>query len=123
MDIRPIKTEADNEAALKEIERLWDAPYGSPESDKLDVLATLVEAYEDKHYPILPPDPIEAIIHYMESQNITRRDLEPYIGSRARVLEILNRRRSLSLNMIRKLQKEFGISVDILVQPYALQPA
>lgn len=62
MDIRPIKTEADNEAALKEIERLWDAPYGSPESDKLDILATLVEAYEDKHYPILPPDPIEAII-------------------------------------------------------------
>ncbi|MFQ5616561.1 MAG: type II toxin-antitoxin system HigA family antitoxin [Anaerolineales bacterium] len=84
---------------------------------------TLVEAYEDKHYPILPPDPIEAILHYLESQNLSRRDLEPYIGSRGRVSEILNRRRALSLNMIRKLQHELGISADILVQPYKLQPA
>ncbi|MCP4360102.1 MAG: transcriptional regulator [Chloroflexi bacterium] len=123
MDIRPIRTEADHDIALKEIERLWDAPYGSPEGDKLDILVTLVEAYEEKHYPILPPDPIEAIIHYMESQNLSRHDLEPYIGSRGRVSEVLNRRRTLSLNMIRKLQNGLGISADILVQPYELQRA
>lgn len=123
MDIRPIKNETDYEAALAEIERLWDAPDGSPEGDKLDILATLVENYEEKHYPIPPPDPIEAIIHYMESQNLTRRDLEPYIGSRARVSEILNRKRALSLKMIRNLQTGLGISADILVQPYQLQTA
>jgi HTH-type transcriptional regulator/antitoxin HigA len=123
MDIQPIRTESDHAAALQEIDRLWDAPYGSPEGDKLDVLVTLVEAYEEQQYPILPPDPIEAIIHYMESQNLSRHDLEPYIGSRARVSEILNRKRALSLNMIRKLQNGLGISADILVQPYELQHA
>ena len=123
MEIKPIRTEADYEAALQEIDRVWGTPYGSPEGDKLDVLVTLVEAYEEKHYPIPPPDPIEAILHYMESQGLTRRDLEPYLGSRARVAEILNRRRALSLNMIRKLQCGLGIAADILVQPYALQPA
>lgn len=122
MEIKPIRTEADYEAALQEIDRVWGAPYGSPEGDKLDVLVTLVEAYEAKHHPIPPPDPIEAILHYMESQGLTRRDLEPYLGSRARVAEILNRRRALSLNMIRKLQCGLGIAADILVQPYALQP-
>ena len=121
MDIKPIRTEADYEAALKEIDSLWGAPYGSPEGDKLDVLVTLVEAYEEKHDPIPPPDPIEAILHYMESQGLSRRDLEPYLGSRARVSEILNRKRPLSLNTIRKLQSELGISADILVQPYKLQ--
>ena len=123
MEIKPIRTEADYEAALQEIDRVWGTPYGSPEGDKLDILVTLVEAYEEKHYPIPPPDPIEAILHYMESQGLTRRDLEPYLGSRARVAEILNRRRALSLNMIRKLQCGLGIAADILVQPYALQPA
>ena len=123
MDIRPIKTEADYVEALHEIDSLWDAVYGSPEGDKLDVLVTLVEAYEDKHDPILPPDPIEAILHYMESQNLSRHDLEPYLGSRSRVSEILNRKRSLSLNMIRRLQKGFGISAEILIQPYQLQSA
>ena len=123
MDIQPIRTEADHAIALQEIERLWDAPYSSPEGDKLDVLVTLVEAYEEQHYPILPPDPIEAIIHYMESQDLSRHDLEPYIGSRARVSEILNRKRALSLNMIRKLQTGLGISADILVQPYTLHRA
>jgi HTH-type transcriptional regulator/antitoxin HigA len=122
MDIKPIRTEADYDAALKEIDRLWGSPYGSPEGDKLDVLVTLVEAYEEKHYPIPPPDPIEAILHTMESQGLTRRDLEPYLGSRARVAEILNRRRALSLNMIRKLQCGLGIAADILVQPYELRP-
>jgi len=121
MDIQPIRTEADHEIALLEIEKLWDAPYGSPEGDKLDILVTLVEAYEDKHYPILPPDPVEAIIHQMESQNLSRHDLESYLGSRSRVSEILNRKRALSLTMIRKLQSGLGISADILVQPYPLQ--
>jgi HTH-type transcriptional regulator/antitoxin HigA len=109
MEIKPIRTKADYEAALQEIDRLWGAPYGSPAGDKLDVLVTLVEAYEAKHYPIPLPDPIEAILHYMESQGLTRRDLEPYLGSRARVAEILNRRRALSLNMIRKLQCGLGL--------------
>lgn len=121
MNIKPIRNEADYESALMEIENLWGAAYGSPEGDKLDVLVTLVEAYEEKHHPILPPDPIEALLHYLESQEFTRRDLEPYIGSRARVSEILNKKRPLSLEMIRKLQKGLGIPADILIQPYELQ--
>jgi len=123
MDIQPIRTEVDHAIALQKIDKLWDAPDGSPESDKLDVLVTLVEAYEDKHYPILSPDPVEAIIHQMESQNLSRHDLESYLGSRSRVSEILNRKRALSLTMIRKLQSGLGISADILVQPYPLQIA
>ncbi len=123
MDIQPIRTEADHDSALQEIDKLWDAPDGSPESDKLDVLVTLVEAYEDKQYPILSPDPVEAIIHQMESQNLSRRDLESYLGSRSRVSEILNRKRALSLTMIRKLQSGLGISADILIRPYPLQGA
>ncbi len=123
MDIKPIKTEADYEAGLAEIDQLWGAEYGSLQGDKLDILATLVEAYEEKHYPIPPPDPVEAIVHYMESQALTRRDLEPYIGSRARVSEVLNRKRPLSLQMIRKLHEGLGISADILVRTYTLQTA
>ncbi|MCP4608472.1 MAG: helix-turn-helix domain-containing protein [Planctomycetes bacterium] len=123
MDIKPIKTDADYEAALAEIDRLWGAEYGSPQGEKLDILATLVEAYEETHYPIPPPDPIEAILHYMESQALTQRDLEPYIGSRARVSEVLNRKRPLSLRMIRKLHEGLGISADILVRAYTLQAA
>ena len=123
MKIKPIKTKADYEAALKEIERLWGSGYGSPEGDKLDVLATLVEAYEERHYPIPPPDPIEAILHYMENQGLSAHDLEPYLGSRRCVLEVLTRQRSLSLDMIRKLHIELGIPADILVQPYALRTA
>lgn len=123
MEIKPIKTEADYEAALKEIERLWGASYGSSEGDKLDVLVTLVEAYEEAHYPIPPPDPIEAILHYIESQGLSEHDLEPYLGSHVYVSEVLNRKRSLSLDMIRKLHYELGIPADILVQPYALRTA
>lgn len=122
MEIEPIRTEADCGAAMHEIDHLWGAAFGSPGGDKLDVLVTLVEAYEEKHYPIPPPDPIEAISHRMESQGMTRRDLEPYLGSRARVAEVLNRRRTLSLSMIRKLQRGLGIAADILIQPYELQP-
>jgi HTH-type transcriptional regulator/antitoxin HigA len=123
MNIKPIRTEADYDAALEEIECLWGAKYGSPEGDKLDVLVTLVEAYEEEHYPIPPPDPIEAILHRMESQGLTRKDLEAFIGSRARVSEILNRKRPLSLTMIRNLQNGLGISAEVLVQPYELGTA
>ncbi len=123
MDIRPLRTEDDYEAALKEIENLWGVPYGSPEGDRMEVLVTLVEAYEEKHYPIEPPDPIEAILHQMESQGLNRRDLEPLLGSRGRVSEILNRRRPLSIEMIRNLHAGLGISADVLVQPYELRRA
>ena len=121
MEIKPIRTEFDYDAALTEIESLWGAPYGSSEGDRLDVLVTLVEAYEEKHHPIMPPDPIEAILHQMESQGLERRDLEPFLGSRGRVSEILNRRRPLSIEMIRSLQAGLGISADVLIQPYDLK--
>lgn len=122
MQLKPIKTEADYEEALAKIDELWEAEPGSPEGDLLDVLTTLVEAYEEKQHPILPPDPVEAILHMMESQGLERRDLERYLGSRARVSEVINRKRPLSLNMIRKLQAGLGISAEILVRPYELQP-
>jgi HTH-type transcriptional regulator/antitoxin HigA len=122
MNIKPIRTDADHQDALEEIERLWDAEPGTPEGDRLEVLMTLVEAYEDEHHPIPLPDPIEAIKYYMESCNLSRQDLEPIIGGRARVSEILNRRRALSLRMIRNLEAELGIPAEILVQPYDLQP-
>lgn len=120
MDIRPIKTETDYEWALAEIEQLFDADLNTPEGDRLDVLVTLVEAYEDKHYSIPLPDPIEMIKYYMESRGLTRRDLEPYIGTRARVSEILNKKRPLTLNMIRKLHTGLGIPGDVLLQPVAI---
>ena len=123
MEIRPIKTEADYEAALAEIEELFEAEPGTPEGDRLEVLTTLVEAYEDVHYSIPSPDPVEAIRYYMESRGLVRRDLEPYIGSRARVSEILNRKRPLSLTMIRRLNKELGIPADVLIEPYEYQQA
>lgn len=118
MEIRPIKTEADYQAALEEIEHLFNVAPDTPEGDRLEVLTTLVEAYEDKHYSIPLPDPIEAILYYMESRGLSRRDLESYIGSRARVSEVLNRKRSLTIKMIRSLHTGLGIPADILIQPY-----
>ena len=123
MEIKPIKTEADYEATLAEIEQLFEAEPGTWEGDRLDVLTTLVEAYEDEHYSIPSPDPIEAIRYYMESRGLVRRDLEPYIGSRARVSEVLNRKRPLTLTMIRRLHKELGIPADVLIEPYEYQQA
>ncbi len=120
MDIKPIKTEKDYEEALKEIERLFLAAPGTPESDRLEILGALVEAYEDEHYPIPLPDPIEAILFYMESRGLTRADLEQYIGSRARVSEILNRKRPLTLSMIQRLHEGLEIPAEVLVQPYEL---
>jgi HTH-type transcriptional regulator / antitoxin HigA len=115
MDIKPIRTEADYEAALKEIENLWGAEPGTPDGDRFEVLFILVEAYEDQHYEILPPDPVEAIKYYMESRGLERKDLEPFIGSSGRVSEILNHKRPLTLNMIRKLNKGLGIPAEALI--------
>lgn len=120
MNIKPVKTDSDYTEALQEVESLMGAKINTPEGDKLDVLVTLIESYEKKHHPILPPEPVEAIIHHMESQGLSRKDLEPVLGSRARVSEILSRKRSLSLNMIRKIQKNLGISAEILIKPYNL---
>jgi HTH-type transcriptional regulator/antitoxin HigA len=120
MDIRPIRTEEDYEAALAEIEQLFDASPGTLECDRLEVLVTLVEAYEDQHHSLPEPDPIEALYYYMESRDLSRKDLEPFIGSRARVSEVLNRKRPLTLNMIRRLNSGLGISADVLITPYPI---
>ena len=120
MDIRPIRTEADYQATLMEIERLFGAAPNTPQGDRLDVLTTLVEAYEDLHYRIPAPDPVEAIKYYMESRGLSRGDLEPYLGSRARVSEVLSRKRPLSLSMIRRLHTGLGIPADVLIESYAV---
>jgi HTH-type transcriptional regulator/antitoxin HigA len=115
-DVRPIRTKKDYESALRELERLWGARLGTPEGDRLDVLATLIDAYEAAQFPIDPPDPVEAIKFRMEQQGLTRKDLEPLIGTRTRVAEVLNRRRNLSIGMIRRLHKQLGISAEILIR-------
>lgn len=120
MNIQPIHNEQDYQTTLKKISSLMNASPGSDEEKLLDVLATLVEAYEAKHYPILPPDPIEALEYYLESRGLSRKALEPFIGSRSRVAEVLNRRRRLTLEMIRKLEMGTGIPAKILIQPYSL---
>ncbi|BCH26599.1 helix-turn-helix domain-containing protein [Mesorhizobium sp. L-8-3] len=116
-ELKPIRTEADYEASLAEVERLWGAKSGTPDGDRLDVLATLIEVYEAKHYPIDPPDPIEAIKFRMEQQGLTRKDLEPIFGTRNRTSEILNRKRGLSIEMIRSLHDKLGISAEVLIRP------
>ncbi len=117
MEIKPIRSEADYEAALREIERLWDAREGTPEGDRLDVLATLVEAYEQKHFPMDAPDPIEAIRFRLEQQGLDHRALVGVIGGRSRVYEIMKRKRALSLAMIRRLHERFGIPAEVLIRP------
>jgi HTH-type transcriptional regulator/antitoxin HigA len=116
-DIKPIRTRTDYKRALEEVEHLWGSKLGTPDGDRLDVLATLIDAYEAKHDPIDPPDPIEAILFRMEQQGLTRKDLETLIGSRGRIAEVLNRRRGLSIEMIRKLHDELGISAEVLIRP------
>ncbi len=116
-ELRPIRSEADHEAALEEAERLWGASSGTPDGDRLDVLATLIEAYEAKHYPMDPPDPVEAIRFRMEQLGLTRKDLEPMIGPRNRVADVLNRKRGLSIDMIRQLHEHLGISAEVLIRP------
>jgi HTH-type transcriptional regulator/antitoxin HigA len=116
MDIKPIKTDADYRAALKEIEMLMVAEPDTPEGEKLDVLATLVEAYEQKHYPLDLPDPVEAIKFEMEQKGLTVKDLEPMIGKRNRVYEVLNHKRSLTLKMIWRLHEQLGIPAESLIK-------
>lgn len=116
-EIRPIRNEKDYKSALAEVERLWGAKLGTPAGDRLDVLATLIDAYEAAHDPIDPPDSIEAIKFRMEQQGLTRKDLEPLIGTRTRIAEVLNRRRGLSIAMIRRLHKALGIPAEVLIRP------
>ena len=115
MSIRPVRTRRDHARTLKEIERLWDAKRGTAAYDELDVLVTLVEAYEKKHFPIPAADPVEAILFRMEQQGLTRKDLEPLIGSRARVSEVLNHKRALTLPMIRALHQKLAIPAESLI--------
>lgn len=114
MDIQPIKTEEDYDLALKVIDELWDAKENTPDGDRVDILITLVEAYENVNHPIYPPDPVAAIEFHMDQYEISRVDLEEYIGTRARVSEVLNRKRGLSIEMIRNLHEGPGIPLESL---------
>jgi len=111
----------DYDAALAELEALWSAPEDSPEADRLEVLAMLVGAYEQTHFPIDAPDPVAFLEYVMESRGLTRKDLEPYIGPRGRVSDIMNRVRPLSLEMIRRLSAGLGIPAEVLIQDYPLR--
>ena len=123
MDIRPIRGDCDYQWALQEIDRLMDAKAGSLDGDRLDVLATLVSTYEAEHFPMERPDPIAAIQFRMEQRGMTRKDLEKALGGRSRVSEVLNRRRALTVSMIRKLSRSFDIPSDVLIGEYALRKA
>ncbi len=116
MDIKPIKTEEDYRATLREVESLMTAEPGTPEGEKLDVLVTLVEAYERKHFPLDLPDPVEAIKFAMDQRGLTVKDLEPLVGRSNRVYEVLNHKRPLTLKMIWKLHKELGIPAESLIK-------
>ena len=120
MEIKPIRNEQSYRAALQEIEELMNAAPGSSAEDRLDVLATLVKVYEDEHYPIPKPSPVAALDYYLESRGLTRKALEPFIGPPHRVSEIMNRRRRLTLDMIRRLEAGIGIPASVLIQPYEL---
>ena len=122
MRVKPIKTDLDHEAALKEVERLWGSAEGTRDGDRLDVLVTLVEAYERRRYPIDLPDPIQAIRFRLEQQGKNLNALVGVIGTRNRVLEVMNGKRALSLSMIRALNKHLGISANILIQPSRRKP-
>lgn len=114
--VRPVRTEADYDAALAEIGGLMDAEPGSPEGDRLDVLVTLVQAYEARHHAVAPPDPLDAIRFRMEQQGLRPRDLEPYIGGRGRVSEVLAGKRALTLPMIRRLAAGLGVPAEVLIR-------
>jgi len=120
MEIKPIRSKRDYLAAIKEIERLFDARKGTADGDRLEVLTTLLESYEERHHAVPLPNPIDAIQYYMDSRGLTRRDLEKYLGSRARVSEVLNRKRTLTMEMIRNLHKGLGIPAEVLIQPYRI---
>lgn len=120
MRITPIRTEQDYEAAMERISDLWGAPIGSIEGDELDILSTLVEAYEATHHAIEAPDPVEAIKFRMEQQGLTPKDMVPFFGNRSRVSDVLNRKRKLNLNMIRNLSSGLKIPIESLISDYAI---
>ena len=122
MELHLIKTLEDYQAALVEIEQLMNAQLGTPEGDRLEILATLIEVYEKECYPIEPPDPIEAILFYLESRGLSEKDLVKYLGSEANVKAVLQRQQALTLDTIRVLHEKLGISADVLIQPYNLNP-
>lgn len=121
MELKPIRTKKEYQAALAEAELLWDAFAKSPEADRLDVLTLLIEQYERQRFPIADPDPIDFLTHVMEARGMTRKDLEPYIGPRGRVSDILNRIRPLSLEMIRRLSAGLKLPAEVLIRPYHLR--
>ncbi|MFZ5658756.1 MAG: helix-turn-helix domain-containing protein [Pseudomonadota bacterium] len=121
MDAYLIKSETDYRRALAELETVFDAKPGTPEGDRMELLSILIDAYEQKHYPIDPPDPIEAILCRMDDLGLARKDLEPYIGGRSRVSEVLNRTRPLTIQMIRNLSEGLGIPAEVLIKPYPLR--
>ena len=123
MDLKPIRTKREYQAALMAVETLWDAREGTAQADRLEVLVLLVEAYERRHFPIEAPHPIDFLLHVMEARSLTRRDLERYIGSRARVAEVLNRVRPLTLEMIRRLASGLKLPADVLIRGYGLKKA
>ncbi len=120
MNLKPIKTKTDYQAALKRLEIIFDAPSGSLESDQADILALMIDDYEKKHFPIDAPDPIEAIKIRMEELQLKQVDLISVIGGKSRVSEILNRKRKLSVDMIRKLALKLNLSADLLIRDYEL---
>ena len=123
MQLKPIKSEADYQQALEEMERLWDAKEGTEAFDQLEVLATLIEAYEDKTTPIQNPDPVQAILFRMEQEGLNNADMEEYLGSKSKVSEVLNYKRPLSINMIRRLASGLGMDPAILILEYPLNGA
>jgi HTH-type transcriptional regulator/antitoxin HigA len=120
MNINPIKTEKDYSLALKRLEEIFDAKIGTPESDEADILGLMIDEYEKKHYPIEAPDPIEAIKIRMEELNLKQVDLVEVIGGKSRVSEILNRKRKLTVEMIRNLTKRLNLSPELLINDYQL---
>jgi HTH-type transcriptional regulator/antitoxin HigA len=121
MEIKPIRTETDHKKALREIERLWSSASGTPDRDKLDVLATLVDAYESEQFPMDVTDPIDAVLFRMEQAGLERKDLEPFFKTRARTSEVLSRKRRLTLPMIRSLHEKLSIPLEVLVMDSRLQ--
>lgn len=121
MDIKPIKTDSDYQITLSRLEEIFDAPIGTPESDEADILGLMIDEYEKKHYPIGAPDPIEAIKIRMEEMQLKQLDLVPEIGGKSRVSEILNRKRKLTVDMIRKLAAKLNLSAELLVKDYQLE--
>ncbi|GLR48821.1 transcriptional regulator [Shinella yambaruensis] len=121
MDIQPIRTDDDLSKAIAEIETLWGAERGTADGDRLDVLITLVDRYEDEHYPIGPAHPVDVLKMHMEMTGRRRADLASLIGSSSRASEVLNRRRALTLDMVHKLNRHWGIPAEYLVVPYELE--